>query len=154
MNVELIHLTVAAAANLTDLSNLAQIKLTGLTPLAVDTGDGTVTVAADDGIIDWATTKMLEIQTLARVAAVTVGMLIATWAIFIARMALGKLLMTGAIISLGVWFVFNITAAEQRVDTEINGVELGEPSAGFSPPGDPLVDPLIGDQDGADQVVT
>lgn len=84
-------------------------------------GSGATTVAAEDDLIGWASQKALDVQNLIRVLAGVVASAVMLWALFMARMAMAKLLMLGATCALGLWFVFNITDAQARIDNEING---------------------------------
>jgi hypothetical protein len=112
-------LTTFDPSTMAGLLNQLDLHLTS--PSTTSGDGGAITSAADDDLIGWATQKALDIQQLFRVVAITVAVGVMVWAMFIARMALAKLLMLGATCALGLWFVFNIDTAQERVDNEING---------------------------------
>ena len=93
-----------------------------------------------DGLLDWATTKNSETQTLMRAVSITAAIVFVIWQAVASRMAMARVIISGVSAGLLVWMVFNVTDVSDRVDNEVNSL-----------PSPPTVTQLFGHPD---QVVT
>lgn len=85
-----------------------------LSPPAAPPGGG-----SGQGLLDWLTGKLTELQSTFRLLSVVGGMGFVIWQAISSRGAMARIIVSGLAAALFVWIVWNITNLQDRVDHEV-----------------------------------
>lgn len=85
-----------------------------LSPPAAPPGGG-----SGQGLLDWLTGKLTELQSTFRLLSVVGGMGFVIWQAISSRGAMARIIVSGLAAALFVWIVWNITSLQDRVDHEV-----------------------------------
>ena len=99
------------------LMSITQESITQLAlglPAATPPGGG-----AGQGLLDWLTSKLTELQSTFRLLSVVGGMGFVIWQAIASRGAMARIIVSGLAAALFVWIVWNITSLQDRVDNEV-----------------------------------
>jgi hypothetical protein len=116
------------------MSALMQLAVLHLTPAGPSMAAHSIAahtqafLAADNGgtggLLDWATAKNAQTQTLMRAMAVTLGIVFIFIQGVISRGAMARILIATISAGIFVYAVWNITAIQDRVGNEVNGMSV------------------------------
>lgn len=75
---------------------------------------------ADDGLLDWVTSKNTETQVVLRGVAITLGVIFVIIQAVVSRGAMARIIISLLAAGVFIWGVWNITDIKDRVDSEMS----------------------------------